>query len=178
MPGASTYRRAARSCLSTMPAKAGTLRAWAGRAVDLPAAFAQKAPTQPRGPCHASRLLLRGPADRPDRQPGQDHHRGRHPALCRGVHRHQPDPHRRRGGEAVDLRRADRPRHAVRRPDQRGARHPAAGPGIALHAPVAALRRAGEDRRHGQGDAPRSPRSIRRRSAPRSAPCAPWATWW
>ena len=29
-----------------------------------------------------TRLFLRGPAGRPDRQPRQDHHRGRHPAVC------------------------------------------------------------------------------------------------
>src|SRR2546429_474010 len=94
-------------------------------------------------------LLRRDPDRRGVRVAGTDRHRGGHRDLCGAVRRLQRAPHGRGVHEAVDLRRADRPRPP--RP-----LHPG-GPLHARHRPVrdARVRRApvevqgaGQDRRH------------------------------
>ena len=91
--------------------------------------------------------------DRPDRQPRQDHHRGRHPAVCRGL---APTPTRCTSTPRRQSSRcsASASRTACCRAGLisavLGTRLP--GPGTLYMRQSLRFRRPGEDRRHGDGD--------------------------
>src|SRR2546425_5752895 len=94
-------------------------------------------------------LLRRDPGRRGVRVAGTDRHRGGHRDLRGAVRRLQRAPHGRRVHEAVDLRRADRPRPP--RPRHPGgplhARHPPIRDARVRRAPVE-VQGADQDRRH------------------------------